>query len=99
MSSPATYEIVRFSRGERGQRVMRTGLTLEEARAHCQDPKTRGEHWFDGFRNTDPASVLAYAERSVAHIKALVNSGEVLPSPVTFRERVLSIPMLPDVED
>jgi len=99
MSSPATYEIVRFSRGERGQRVMRTGLTLEEARAHCQDPKTRGEHWFDGFRNTDPASVLAYAERSVAHIKALVRSGEVLPSPVTFRERVLSIPMLPDVED
>ena len=101
MSSPATYEIVRFSRGEHGQRVMRTGLTLEEARTHCQDPKTRGEHWFDGFRNADPVVQQAAAERSVAHIKALVKSGAVQPNPYRFRERVqgIDLPLLPNVED
>ena len=38
------------------QRVIATGLTLEEAQAHCQDPSTRETDpetgatvWFDGF--------------------------------------------------
>lgn len=56
------YRIVRmFFKG--GKRTIKSGLTLEEAKAHCQDPETssrtctgsrraiekaRGP-WFDGF--------------------------------------------------
>lgn len=47
-----TYRIVRFFQSGR-QRVMDTGLTLEEAREHCSDPSTEGKSsagdWFDGF--------------------------------------------------
>jgi len=45
-----TYCIRRFYRdiGEAAQ-VMRTGLTLEQAQAHCKDPSTAGDGWFDGF--------------------------------------------------
>ena len=32
------------------EEVIRTGLTLEEAREHCKDPETREEgKWFDGY--------------------------------------------------
>ncbi len=58
-----TYRIVRMY-FEGGKRVIRTGLTFEEAQAHCRDPETssstctsatalrrteqRGP-WFDGY--------------------------------------------------
>ena len=47
-----TYRIVRSyapSLNKRS-RVIKRGLTLEEAQQHCRDPKTRkaGE-WFDGY--------------------------------------------------
>ncbi len=46
------YKIIRFydpSQNKR-KRVIKTGLTLEQARAHCNDPKTRKEGvYFDGF--------------------------------------------------
>lgn len=43
------YKIIRFHR-EGESEVIKTGLTLEEAQAHCQDPSTRKEHeWFDGY--------------------------------------------------
>lgn len=45
-----TYDIVRFRQNGK-QRIIRRGLTLEEAQAHCTNPKTRGEDWFDGFRS------------------------------------------------
>lgn len=43
-----SYRIVRFSQSFPRQ-VIETGLTLEEARAHCQDESTQGEGWFDGY--------------------------------------------------
>ncbi len=61
-----TYKVVRFyQRGGRGgRRTIETGLTLEQAQAHCRDPETssstceraagrrrtreRGP-WFDGY--------------------------------------------------
>ena len=49
----ATYKIVRnYFNGS--PRVIKRGLTLEEAQAHCSDPKTRGDNgpkgkWFDGY--------------------------------------------------
>lgn len=46
-----TYRIVRIYRPDldRRARTIQTGLTLEEAQAHCQRPDTRGEGWFDGY--------------------------------------------------
>lgn len=47
------YKIVRFySNGKK--RIMHTGLTLEEAKEHCNKPNTKGItrngiRWFDGF--------------------------------------------------
>ena len=43
-----TYKIVRF-RFNAGRRTIKTGLTLEEVQAHCQDEKTHGDGWFDGY--------------------------------------------------
>ncbi len=47
-----TYKIVRFyypSQNKR-KRTIRTGLTLEQAQAHCNNPKTSKEGvYFDGY--------------------------------------------------
>lgn len=43
-----TYKIVRF-RFQGDNQVIRTGLTLEEAQAHCTDEATHGDGWFDGY--------------------------------------------------
>ncbi len=43
-----TYKIIRF-RFNGNNKVIRTGLTLEQARAHCEKPETSGNGWFDGF--------------------------------------------------
>ena len=46
------YSIVRFYAPHREQttRVIQRGLTLEQAQAHCRDPKTRKDgEWFDGY--------------------------------------------------
>ena len=47
------YEIVRFYRD--GRKPRRTGsglLTLNEAQAHCRNPKTRKEGvYFDGYQD------------------------------------------------
>jgi|TARA_R100000482_G_scaffold75033_1_gene28950 hypothetical protein len=46
-----TYKIIRFYNRRNGiqRRTIKRGLTLEEARAHCNDPKTSGDGWFDGY--------------------------------------------------
>jgi hypothetical protein len=60
----ATYKVIRFFRDSDKRRVVRTGLTLEEAQAHCGDPETSSSTcssaegvlrtrlsgpWFDGW--------------------------------------------------
>jgi len=45
------YQIIRMYRNPyTNNRVIKSGLTLEEAQTHCRDPKTRCEgKWFDGY--------------------------------------------------
>ena len=47
----ATYKIVRFYADSlKNRQVIRSGLTLEQAQEHCNDPSTREEGvWFDGY--------------------------------------------------
>jgi hypothetical protein len=45
-----TYKIIRF-RFNGSNRTIKKGLTLEQAQAHCQDEKTSGEGWFDGYES------------------------------------------------
>lgn len=50
-----TYKIIRFRRKSGRQSVIRRGLSLEDARAHCsrEDTHKRDKYnnviWFDGF--------------------------------------------------
>jgi hypothetical protein len=47
-----TYRIVRFTADEEhpdNHRVILTGLSLAEARAHCNREDTHGGDWFDGY--------------------------------------------------
>ena len=56
LDGPACYRIVRFySHGRQRRRIIKRGLTLREAQAHCSDPSTsggdfdKGTAWFDGY--------------------------------------------------
>jgi hypothetical protein len=43
-----TYSIVRFHfQGD--DEIIDTGLTLDEAQAHCRREDTHGDGWFDGY--------------------------------------------------
>jgi hypothetical protein len=45
-----TYKIIRFYRKSSRQKVIRRGLSLAEAQAHCSDPSSKKDGvWFDGF--------------------------------------------------
>lgn len=45
-----TYKIIRFYQDKpHRSKCLKTGLTLEEAQAHCSNPATSGDGWFDGF--------------------------------------------------
>lgn len=46
-----TYKIVRFFKEEgKRKKTILNGLTLEQAQAHCKNPKTKKEGvWFDGY--------------------------------------------------
>lgn len=45
-----TYMIIRFKE-YCDRRVIKRGLTLEEAQAHCQRDDTCGDGWFDGYES------------------------------------------------
>jgi hypothetical protein len=48
-TTETTYKIVRYYRDDRPAQVINTGFTLEQAQRHCNDEKTAGKDWFDGF--------------------------------------------------
>ena len=43
-----TYKIIRF-RFNHDKYVLKPGLTLDEAQAHCRREYTHGDGWFDGY--------------------------------------------------
>lgn len=52
MSTPAAwpvYRIIRFYQNGRKPRTIKQHLTEAEARAHCAQPGTSGNGWFDGY--------------------------------------------------
>lgn len=74
-----SYYIVRFFKdhpdGRTTREIIRTGLTLEEAQAHCSDPETSSSTatndiarrrteklgpWFDGYDEEESADGRAY---------------------------------------
>lgn len=50
-----TYKIIRFyqltdnKKQRKENEVIKTGLTLEEAKRHCSQENTHSSDWFDGF--------------------------------------------------
>ena len=68
------YRIVRFYRDDRPKEVIDTGLSLEDARAHCKDPDTKGDGWFDGYEKEDAdesktnEDYASWAEREKTHV-------------------------------
>lgn len=45
-----TYTIIRFFKDDdKPSKIIREGLTLEQAQAHCRREDTHGEDWFDGY--------------------------------------------------
>jgi hypothetical protein len=45
-----TYKIVKYYKDPtKKARVVRTGLTLEEAQEHCRKDSTHGIDWYDGY--------------------------------------------------
>ena len=59
------YKIVRFYQDDRENKPIKTGLTLDEAQAHCQDPKTSGDGWFDGYDKYDPEITIKGLENAL----------------------------------
>lgn len=60
------YDIVRFydPRLRRESEVIKAGVTLEEAQAHCGDPATSKKgRYFDGYREQGRAETPGAAER------------------------------------
>ena len=45
-----TYKIIRM-KFEGRNKVIKTGLTPEEAQEHCRREDTHGEGWFDGYES------------------------------------------------
>ena len=43
------YKIVRFFQDDTPAQIIKTGLTLEQAQAHCKREDTQGPGWFDGY--------------------------------------------------
>lgn len=52
------YDIVRFYRDLYKQsKVIKYGVTLEDAQEHCSCDDTSGDGWFDGYRESDSIEI------------------------------------------
>jgi len=49
-----TYTIIRFY-FKGSNKVLKNGLTLEEAQEHCRREDTHGDGWFDGYECEQPS--------------------------------------------
>ena len=48
-----SYHIRRFYKNTPSlDKIVRTGLTLQEAQTHCKSDKTKTPEWFDGYEKT-----------------------------------------------
>ena len=65
-----TYKIIRM-RFKGSPRTIKTGLTLEQAQAHCRDPKTHGEGWFDGYTE-EPAKERVHQSEAEDFLRAFI---------------------------
>jgi hypothetical protein len=70
-----TYKIVRYKQHEPNE-VLRTGVTLEEAQAHCQRADTRGDGWFDGYTVDMTWSTVEFKRRGHANVGAVTVSDD-----------------------
>lgn len=74
------YKIVRFYKDKpvrtHGQHIIKENLTLEEAQAHCNDPTTCGEDWFDGYREMEPKPKSGYGYQSISEACRLLLTKE-----------------------
>ena len=70
-----TYKIVRH-RFNKPSRVVQTGLSLEQAQAHCSDPKTHGEGWFDGYikESVDGSADAALTEGDRSQVVPIIQA-------------------------
>ena len=46
-----SYMILRFYKDERPTETIETDLTLDEAKAYCQDEETSTDEYFDGYQS------------------------------------------------
>ena len=65
-----TYSIIRIYHPDlnKQSRIIKKGLSLEEAQAHCEDPRTSTDDWFDGFEREEQEDYLwqSYQKLKVA---------------------------------
>lgn len=80
-----TYKIVRFYFGG-GNRVIKTGLTLEEAQEHCQRPDTSSstggvdlttnKPWFDGYESEEERSYQGWTNHATWEVNLYLSNTE-----------------------
>lgn len=47
------YNIIRFYADGRPSKLIKEGVSISEAQAHCRRADTSGEGWFDGYQRAN----------------------------------------------